>query len=293
MRPTHVAYADESYCTAERYRSVATVTLARETADDLVSHLFKLLSTSGLKEFKWSKLRQARERFAALKFIDLVVEEALKRKMRVDVLVWDTEDSRHKVKGRDDQANLQRMYYHLFKNVLHRWPSGSTWTLYPDRNSALDWVTVADFLDTVGFDLKVGSDLLAPSFRIRIERDFRISEIVEAHSTKTPLCQVADFFAGLGVFSRKRYMQYRAWLERQSNQLPLFPSITKVELSNSDRERCTVLKYLNDLCKRHKLGVGLRSSHGLQTYNPANPINFWLYEPQHPEDKAPLRSSEM
>jgi len=292
MQPTHVAYADESYCTVERYRSVATVTLARETADDHVSHLFKLLSTSGLKEFKWSKLRQARERFAALKLIDLVVEEALNERMRVDVLIWDTEDSRHKIKGRDDQANLQRMYYHLFKNILQRWPSGSTWTLYPDENSALDWATMADFLDAAAFNLGVDPNLLAPSFRARLERDFQILEIVEMDSIKTPICQVADLFAGLGVFSRKRYSQYREWLERQSSQLPLFAPI-RLELSNSDKERCTVLKYLNDLCKRHKLGVGLESSCGLRTYNPANPINFWLYEPQHPEDKAPLRKSEM
>ncbi len=290
MQPTHIAYADESYYTAERYRSIATVTLARKRAEDLTSYLFELLSESGLKEFKWSKLRQARERFAALKLIALVVEEALCGGMRVDVLIWDTEDRRHKVKGRDDQANLQRMYYHLFKNVLHRWPSGSTWALYPDENSALDWATVADFLDAAGFNRKVDSNLLEPSFYIRIGHDFRILKIVEAHSTETPLCQVADLFAGLGVFSRKRYLQYCEWLERQSNQLPLFPA-ARAKLSNSDKERCTVLKHLDVLCKRYKLGVSLRSSHGLRTYNPANPINFWLYEPQHSKDKAPLKSS--
>jgi len=292
MRATHVAFADESYCSAERYRSIAAVTLARETADVLTSRLFELLNESGLKEFKWSKLRQARERFAALKLVDLVVEAALNRRVRVDVLIWDTEDYRHKIKGRDDQANLQRMYYHLFKNVLHRWPSGTMWALYPDENSALDWATVADFLDAAGFNLKVESSLLSRlPFRARLERDFQIIEVVEVDSTKAPICQVADLFAGLGVFSRKRYFQYCEWLEQQSNQLPLFPT-ARAKLSNSDKERCTVLKYLDDLCKRHKLGVGLKSSHGLRTYNPANPINFWPYEPQHPEDKAPTKSSE-
>ena len=43
--------------------------------------------------------------------MDFVIEQALQGALGEDVLTWDTEDSRHKIKGRDDIANLQRMYY--------------------------------------------------------------------------------------------------------------------------------------------------------------------------------------
>jgi hypothetical protein len=56
--------------------------------------------------------------------------------------------------------------------------------------------------------------------------------------------------------------------------------------------RCPVLDKLNNLCKKNKLTVGLEKSKGLQTHNPANPINFWLYQPQMEEDKAPVRGRQ-
>lgn len=288
---SHIAFSDESY-TADRYRSVATLTLARDTAERLTPVVSNILTESSVKEFKWEKLRQARERFAALKLIDLTIQEALRGNVRVDVLIWDTEDSRHTVKGRDDIANLQRMYYHLFRNVLTRWPSGSTWMLHPDQNSAMDWQSVGDYLDIASWSVITQPDM-AHSFRLRIRQDFQILEIAETVSETTPLGQVSDLFAGLGVFSHKNFSQYSQWFQQKSGQLSLFSPCETV-LSNSDCERSAVLKYLDDLCKCHKLGVSLKTNHGLRTYNPTNPINSWLYEPQSPEDKAPtIRSSKL
>ncbi len=89
--PTHVAYSDESYQTASRYRSVAVVTL--ESAHDrIITTSFRiLLQESGVKEFKWEKLRQARDRFAALKMLDKTIELSMQGRLRVDTLIWDTQ----------------------------------------------------------------------------------------------------------------------------------------------------------------------------------------------------------
>jgi hypothetical protein len=38
------------------------------------------------------------------------------------------------------------------------------------------------------------------------------------------------------------------------------------------------------------LGVSLKTHGGLRTLQPANRINFWWYEPQSPEDKAPTKT---
>jgi hypothetical protein len=291
---THIAYADESYYTSSRHRSIAVIT-CKASDDDTITQLYtQLLRESGLREFKWEKLRQARERFAALKMMDRAIELSTSGRLRVDVLIWDTYDSRHSVQGRDDVANLQRMYYQLFKNVLQqRWPTGSTWHLRPDENSALDWATVQDYLDSAGLTIQVQGNLLEGSFRLRLARDFSVLQICEACSLDTPLCQLADLFAGIGAYSHAAYDKYECWLCTQSGQMALDLDLDDrspdPQLSNKDRERCTVIKHLDDQCKRHKLHVGLKSSRGLRTYDPTYPINFWPYEPQHPDDKAPVR----
>jgi hypothetical protein len=51
-----------------------------------------------------------------------------------------------------------------------------------------------------------------------------------------------------------------------------------------------VLKKFDETCKERKLGVSLKTKKGLWTPDPQRPINFWLYEPQHPEDKAPQKA---
>jgi len=286
--PTHVAYSDESYYTRGRHRSIAVVTLETRSSESLNQAIRALLDESGVKEFKWQKLRQARERFAAQKIMDSVIQEALLGTVRVDVLIWDTADSRHKIKGRDDIANLQRMYYHLLKSALKRWRGDNAWALYPDQNSALDWETVRDYLDTAGLASGMRLESL-PLFRSRLSNEFHIDELQEVDSRTVPLCQIADFLAGVGAFSRNKFDTYCCWKERHQGQLPLFPTGQPTKLSNSDQERCAVLACLDTRCKAHKLGVSLQTKQGLWTPDPANPVNFWPYEPQHPDDKAPTR----
>jgi hypothetical protein len=36
--------------------------------------------------------------------------------------------------------------------------------------------------------------------------------------------------------------------------------------------------------------IGLDNAGGLRSYDPKKRINFWLYEPQHVLDKAPVRA---
>lgn len=93
--------------------------------------------------------------------------------------MWDTEDARHKVLLREDIANLQRMYYHLFKNVLRlRWPSNAVWQLYPGGHTAMDWECVQDFLDRAGENGEIEKSLFTRgAFRLRLQREFAIEKI--------------------------------------------------------------------------------------------------------------------
>ena len=61
-------------------------------------------------------------------------------------------------------------------------------------------------------------------------------------------------------------------------------------MSNREINRFELLNYFNNCCKKEKLGVSLDSFCCLCTRNPKYPINFWHYEPQHEQDKAPTKA---
>jgi hypothetical protein len=109
-RHTRVAFADESAYNVRRFRSLAIVTAAKAQVDELAEAVSNLLASSNVRELKWSELNGARQRFAAEKVLAWAVDAVADRSITLDALVWDTHDTRHRVVGRDDVANLHRMY---------------------------------------------------------------------------------------------------------------------------------------------------------------------------------------
>lgn len=291
---THVAFADEKGYNEGRYRGIALVTLPQQNLNRFRCEIQSLLKESNVREFKWEKLASARERFAALKLIDFAIDKTSFGSLRIDALIWDTEDSRHKIQKRDDIANLERMYYHLFKYVLcERWPDTSIWSLYPDENTALKWNTVQDCLNHASSKIEIRRDLFTKGkFLLRLKQEFKIELLSPCKSEKEPLVQLADLFAGLAVYSRSSYNRFESWELSNKNGELLFPVKEEqlLKLSKSDVERCYVLSEFNEECKHKRLGVSLKTNKGLKTFDAKRPINFWWYEPQHEADKAPCKS---
>lgn len=289
---THVGFSDESNWNVGRFRSLGLVTVPATRLEPLEEGLRSVLSESHVREFQWKKLKGAKERFAAEKLCEFALTNASADQLRVDVLLWDIEDTRHKIAGRDDIANLERMYYHLFRNVLRaRWPGDAVWRLHPDEHTALDWETVQDCLTAKSTSVEVDDSLFSGGrFRIRLRREFGIEEIRQVSSENHPLLQLADLFAGLAVFSWGKYVNYEQWCTAKSAQRRLFDDAqAPASHSRSESERFQVLKRLDEMSKKRRFGVSLRSRRGLWTANPKNPINFWMYEPQHAEDVAPRK----
>lgn len=288
---THIACSDESKWNIGRYRAIALVTTPAEYFQEFDERIRVLLRESSVKEFRWKKLKTARERFAAVKLLDLVLDNSCRGCLRVDVMVWDIEDSRHNIPKRDDTENLQRMYHHLFKNVLReRWPDNSIWILFPDEHSGLDWKSAKDFLGYVNSTTEVVRDIFTGGpFRLRLKQEFHIYDIREATSGEPCIIQLADLFAGLASFSREAYGKYSEWLKAYGPQQSLFTGGSLPPLSNAEIERFRVLHHLDSGCKSKKMGVSLKSYSGLRTLEPKNPLNFWWYEPQSEMDKAPTR----
>lgn len=266
--PDHVAYADETHHNVGRYRGIGLVTASLANASRISQELETLIRAHRLVELKWGEMRSAKSRFAAHHVLDYLLAQVTQRALRVDILTWDVEDSRHKIPGRNDIANLRRMYFFLFRNVLcRRWPARCRWSVYVDENTQQPWSHLR-YLDEISLweDQQVIAQL-------------NIHTIGEVKSHKEPLIQVADLLAGLAVYSRAAYAKLAAWRHRAGAE----PK--DLTLSNADRVRLEVLGRFHDHCKKHKLGVSLRR--GLRTYDPERPMNFWWYQPQGSYDKAP------
>ncbi len=244
---THLAFSDESQHNTGRYRSIATVSIPASFYPAANSHLAAVLSKCGIRELKWEKLRTARERFAALAFVNWAVSSAAASMLQLDVLLWDVEDRRHKIKGRDDNSNLQRMYYHLFKHVLHKWPREKSWGVYPDEQSSINWKQLYGFTHRYG---------------------------------------VRDILTGRRIGFSSEYIN---WLPCAFEQMWLFPG-ERPKVSGSHQERWNVVTAFLRLCNAHGLNVHFHESKGLRSLSKFEPINFWWYEPQHKDDKAPVRA---
>jgi len=283
----YTVYSDESYVSAERYRSIAAVSLPLNLAEGIHADIASILKSSGVKEFKWKKLNDAKYRFCALKLIDYLLDNLHKQGIRIDVIIWDTQDSRHKIPGRDDTANFGRMFFHLMNALMKRREKGSNWYVYPDERFEIDWTTIKSCLTSVGkWRQFFEGQLFGESFS---DQFFHIKEFTQSNSEETPCCQIADLFAGMAVFSKNFYGKYSKWCQTQKAQRCIFGKSEEIGCTNREKERFHVIKQVSDRCKVMKLGVSINTKKCLSTFRPENPVNFWWYTPQHPEDKAPTR----
>jgi hypothetical protein len=294
---THCAFSDESRHNVGRYRSIGMVSFPFDELKVFNTDFLNICNSCGinnLSNFKWGKINNNNKRNAAKQVMEYMFNKAIIRKLRIDVLIWDTNDSRHKIMGRDDPENLARMYYHLYRNVfLKRWPNNSFWNVYPDSNSSIDWNKLNDILMTQGLVPvildKPGEEGKAGWKTITLKNKV-VLDIIESNPLDNPLIQVADLFAGMATYSMEEYNKIEEWLFKKSGQIRLFHK--DIPLSNRDDHRCLLINDFKQLCKKNKFSVSLESSKGFRSYNPSDQINFWFYKPQTELDKAPIKNKE-
>ena len=289
---THVAFVDESHWNIGRFRSLGAVSLKFEDHYRLKQEVSKLLRESGVDELKWKKIKTAKYRLAAEKICGWVVERGAHGNLRIDVLAWDIEDARHKIRGRDDVENLHRMYHHLLNNVMkERWEDETCWLLRLDDNSVLRFDDIEHFLrlKEAGIIVINTAHLFREQPNLLYRHYYSVYGVSPVDSKEEPLIQVADLFAGMACFSRKCFQKYKQWESYNSSQQSFFAPPNMAKMSNSEEERFILLRTFNNECKTHKIGVSLNTCKCLKTFDPSNPINFWWYEPQTEVDRAPTR----
>lgn len=292
---THIGYADESHWNEGRYRSIALVTAAIPTADMVSTEVMRVVAESNLSdsapEFAWKALRTDKTLAVANQMMNITVAAAYSEPFRVDVITWDTHDSRHKLPGRDDTANLARMYYHLMIKVIEdRWPKAA-WIISPDERTDMDWAELERCLSYPSRRAKRAQvPLLSEQFYIPY-RPPKVTHITSDH----PLVQIADLFGGMASFSWNEHESYAAWKSQRSEQpdmfLNAFPRLQQPTIGGGYKSNVLhnfEKKYLQRLRGRDKKEFEKRPK-GLVTMDPSMPINFWFYTPQGSYDKAPRR----
>lgn len=278
---SHICFADESCWNTGRYRSISLVTAEVNDAREMHRKLDELRKIHKTSEFKWQKIKKK----YGLELNQFVLRN--KSRIRIDVLIWDIEDSRHAgVKRRDDDKNFARMYYHLLRNVLtRRHRSHSTWAIVPDEKEGVDWGVLGECLYWKAWKLEQQYD-----HELGFREYYNIKEIRPSPSVDMVLVQLADVFAGMGAYSYAQNNKVRAMLDEMRGQTDLFTVSGCVEYSRTDRERIPIIIDLYMKASEMGLSLRLEETKGLQTLDPKRSnINFWLYRPQHDYDKAPVK----
>jgi len=284
---SHVLFGDESHHNTGRFRSVGVLTAERQAGLEAHDWYTGLLRQHGLSTLEFKKLGNRQVVPVAEEVISGLLSRMLDGSLRVDVLVWDTHDPRHDVQGRDDRANLGRMYYRCIRTCLHRrWPDDVAWRVFIDEDALASYEEFRRIL--------VGKTLLSDQRRTLLgeglakDRSYRVHRVESITTDGQPLVQLADLLAGLAVVSRRKHAKFRAWRDDASGQENLFGA-ADVKVSNREKNQFRLLSHLREQAGSASLGVSLDSTCGLETRDPSNPLNFWLYRPQHTEDRAPRR----
>jgi len=290
---SHIAFSDESHWNTGQYRGISIVTMRVQNYPVLNQELHKIISDAGTYEFGFKKIDETKYRQLAEKMCEFTIRKVRTNDIRIDVLTWDTHDSRHNIRFRDDVRNFQIMYYHVFKNVLkNRWSDDAIWRLCPDEQEQIDWTDLSEYLLGASIEGQIVRRTSGFSkYSVELKRRFGISEICPKQSHLEPFIQLADLFVGLGVYSREHYDSIERWQKQNNTQTTLFESDNDSEenltFSRSHQQRCPLIVSFDAKCKDNSLTVSLKSNRGFKTIDPNKPINFWWYTPQHERDQAP------
>lgn len=205
--PVCIGYSDESMHNEGRWRSIGLFSVLEWHDSRIKTEARELLKESGIEEFKWQKVKTAKYRFGAEKLINMIFPECQKGFARVDVLIWDTHDSRHNVQGRDDQENLRRMYFQLINNIVgFRWTRKHFWYFYPDEMLCMKWDTLQDCVNSRSIKLdKLIRGFEMFSEEVGFKTSKRVREIKPCDSRDESLIQIADLFAGMAAYSYNSY----------------------------------------------------------------------------------------
>ena len=285
----YLIFSDESGTVGnERYHAIGTVSGSLQDMRTLHKQIGDTLGKYKKSDVKFKKVNgDSTYTKISKEFISLGLKKCHEGIIRINVMVWDTQDSRHSIQGRDDVENFKRMYYHALKVTMKQWNNQLKWEFYPDEQTAINWQEIADYLSRTNLsrDNKVEQTL----FGDLINLDFaKIHSPTDSSSPKFHNIQLADLFAGIVRLSHLHGQDLIDWRLVNSSENVLFaPAYQDCELSKGQKAKFEVMSHFKDKADYHHLGVNLSKDKYFQTFN--KNILLWKYKPQNPLDIAPVK----
>lgn len=286
----HLIFSDESgYDGDNRYGCLAKVSGTFEATKELNCIIRESLQKASKEEMKFAKIKSNHHVALAKSLLDVSMAMLASGHIKVHILVWDKQDSRHNIKKRDDMENLRRMYYHNLKFLHKHWNINTHWEFYPDEFSAIDWQEeVVSFIENTNLRKKEHTQGRLFEYLDEALYPF-FNKVVEVDSKRLPVIQLADLYAGLVRTSRQEHLNFHHWLSTHANkeQLSLFQP-THV-IPKSLLPKFQVMHHFKVLSERHKIGVNFSEANYFQTFGQQANISIWHYQPKGAYDKAPVK----
>ncbi|ODN29825.1 DUF3800 domain-containing protein [Fervidobacterium thailandense] len=282
-------FMDESESEDKRFTSICSISGNPTTLLAKENELRKQLNRFQISELKFSELhRRNVPKELIYTFLDIAILSSINGEIRIDVLTFDKHDSRHNVRGRDDEENLKRMIYHLLRNVCYNWKAKS-FAFYPDQHTNFSrFLEPSKYIELT--KLNPLSKKIKDKSLFRDESWFPKVEKVEMKDSKAvAIIQLCDIFAGIHRFSLSRMEKLKYIKNCRLGQMPMFQPQEIKEESSSEKLRFDIIFYIKEQAEKHKLPISLESKGYLCTHDPKCNLNFWFYSPQSEKDKAPTR----
>lgn len=277
-------FSDESMHNQGRYRSISALIVPKAFAISYHSQLQILLSKYQVQtEFGWTSITGHSNH---TKCGNALLQFVMESEISVVTLIWDTQDSRTNIKGRDDERNFERMYYQLINYILNTFPNDNFYWR-PDEKNGVNWDKIEECLYSKH---NRGASCEYVNGEIQIDFGEQLKDKRLVSSKKCVFTQIADLFAGMAAFSYNKKEEYKSWLEEQQGQQSLFDDSVS-SLSNKLKYKMSFLHNFVGLPDHYvQMKGGLWTPRRIG--NKCLKLNFWLYVPQTKEDRAPIKEAE-
>lgn len=286
----HLIFSDESgWDNDNRYASLALVSGTFDNTNELNSQLKNILKKHDKEEIRFSKIKNNNSVNIAYSFLERGFEYLISSKIKVHILVWDKHDSRHDVIGRCDIENLKMMYYKVLLVLKRHWNVNTSWEFYPDEFTAINWSNdIVEFLRNTPLQKKIQHPQLFEAFEQVIFPKYRI--VQELVSTKYPIIQLADLYAGIIRTSRNYSEDFFKWYTfKKTTEQPTLFKVDEPNISKSIIPKFELMYKFKNKADRFKMGVNLSDKKYFSKNHKKLNLFIWHYEPQREDDKAPTK----
>lgn len=288
-------YSDECNYNSWNYWSIWVISGKQSSLESLKNELDELLKHYKKEYIEYKKIDgDSTKEKLAINFIIKTLHHCMKWNVRIDVLTWNNSDSRNWINGRDDIANLVRMYYHITHYSIRNWKWETIeWDFYPDEHTAINWRTdVINHIENT--NLSKNNKLENTIFwELKNFHYPKINNHNEIKSHENTLLQIIDIYTWLCNFSFINWENFIKWKDKSDRekiwQLNMFEE--QLNFSKWILSKFRLLNIFLEECKKNKLWISINTNKYLNTPDKwkLSNINFWHYVPQHENDKAPIK----